>query len=136
MARSASIPENQILLDQSREEIIQEEEAIDFSIVNEGSVTSTEEAASSFKVFNMKMRFMYVAYLRPFETHMVSYIYIIYNIYIYHYISLSLVFRIEVVSGVLLMYGEIDTAMMVSGNIDIVVKETLGKAFKRLLRGL
>lgn len=28
---------------QNGEEIIQEEEAIDFSIVNEGSVTSTEE---------------------------------------------------------------------------------------------
>lgn len=42
--------------------------------------------------------------------------------------------QIEVVSGVLLMYGEIDTAMMVSGNIDIVVKETLGTALLSSLR--
>eukprot|EP00438_Fugacium_kawagutii_P031267 Skav218639 [mRNA] locus=scaffold365:321363:324973:- [translate_table: standard] len=59
-----------------------EEEAIDFSIANEGSITSTE----------------------------------------------------EVVSGVILIYGEIDTDFLSSGDIDIVVKETLGKVCKNFER--
>lgn len=63
---------------QNAEDTTAEDEAIDFSIANEGSVTSTE----------------------------------------------------EVVSGVLLIYGEIDTDFLSSGDIDIVIKETLGKVCK------
>eukprot|EP00913_Durusdinium_trenchii_P033589 g31443.t1 len=59
-----------------------EEEVIDFSIANEGSVNSLE----------------------------------------------------EVVSGVLLIYGEIDTDLLTTGDIDIVVKETLGKVCKNFER--
>ncbi|CAK9003407.1 unnamed protein product [Durusdinium trenchii] len=60
----------------------EEEEVIDFSIANEGSVNSLE----------------------------------------------------EVVSGVLLIYGEIDTDLLTTGDIDIVVKETLGKVCKNFER--
>jgi len=64
------------------EEDAEEDEALDFGIANEGTVTSTE----------------------------------------------------EVVSGVLLIYGEIDTDFLSTGDIDIVVKETLGKVCKNFER--
>ncbi|CAJ1371522.1 unnamed protein product [Effrenium voratum] len=40
----------------------------------------------------------------------------------------------EVVSGVLLIYGEMDTEMLTTGDMDIVVKETLGKVCKNFER--